>query len=139
MELAAEHTLAGWVGRVRQPDPAHAHAASARFTTWEGAVLATVERAGLRVGAGPALRRATVTWASGFCRCTEPEESSTVAPGAAAHAVATLPAYSLPVLPHLRVMARYYPSRDAPFSELQRTPTLGGLTVSIGVGVARRF
>lgn len=114
-------------------------AASTSFTSTEGALLATRDVGQVRLGAGPAFRTVNWTWASGMCQCENEQESTSSAFGLAAEGAALLRLPGIPVLPQVRVLARWYPSQETEYSALGEPLEVGGVVVSMGVGLATRF
>jgi hypothetical protein len=134
--LSVSHTLKGQAAG-RDPE-LELEAVSATLTSTEAALLVTRQAAVVRMGIGPAVRRANWRWQAAFCEC-DAEESSNTAVGVAGELAVTLPLRSAPVLPQLKVTGRYYPSQEAEFSELHEPLQAGGLVVTMGVSAAMRF
>jgi hypothetical protein len=134
--VIVSHTLKGEVGA--QDRSRTLEAVTTAMTSTEAALVATWQGRAIRVGVGPTVRRVRWTWTDGFNEAATPHESTTSAAGAAAELVLALPMRS-PVFPQLKVLARYYPSQRTEFAELADPLEVGGLVVTMGVGVATRF
>lgn len=135
--LGVYHTLEG---QAAGADPTrYLEAVSSRVTSTEATLLLTRQAAALRVGAGPAVRRVDWSWADAYCECDDRETSGSTAVGVAGEVVASLPVSSLPVFPEFKVLARYYPSQQAQFSKFSEPLEVGGLVLTMGVGIATRF
>jgi hypothetical protein len=114
-------------------------AVSANVTSTEAALMLTRDVKALRLGAGPALRMVNWTWIDGYCKCDDRETSSSSALGAAAEVRAALPLRSLPISPEFKLLARYYPSQQTEFSRLDDPLEVGGLVVTMGMGISTGF
>jgi hypothetical protein len=136
VEVTAQYTTEGWAGGY---SPERSEAASAFMTSAEAAVLATASRNALRVGVGPAVRIVSWRWSRGFCQCSDEEESSSLAVGAAGEVAALLPVGRSRVVPQFRILARWYPSQDPGYTRLPDDVDAGGFVVSMGVGIATQF
>jgi hypothetical protein len=134
--VIVSHTLEGRVGA---QDPNRSlEAVTTTMTSTEVALVGTWHGRVLRVGAGPAVRSVSWSWADGFNPSGDREGSTTTGVGMAAELLAALPVRS-PVFPQFKVLARYYPSQTTEFSELEDPLEVGGLVVTMGLGVATRF
>ncbi len=135
--LGVYHTLEG---QAAGADPKrYLEAARARVTSTEATLLLTGETAALRLGAGPAVRRVNWSWSDPYCECDNRETSGSTAAGVAGEVLVALPVSSLPVFPEFKLLARYYPSQQAEFSKFGEPLEVGGLVLTMGVGVATRF
>ncbi|HST58931.1 MAG TPA: hypothetical protein VLK84_09590 [Longimicrobium sp.] len=135
--LGVYHTLEG---QAAGADPTrYLEAVSSRVTSTEATLLLTRQAAALRVGAGPAVRMVDWSWADAYCECDDRETSGSTAVGVAGEVVASLPVSSLPVFPQFKVLARYYPSQQSEFSKLGEPLEVGGLVLTMGVGIATHF
>lgn len=135
--LGVYHTLEG---QAAGADPQrYLEAVSASVTSTEATLLLTRGVSALRVGAGPAVRRVSWSWADAYCECDDRETSGGSAVGVAAEVLASLPVSSLPVFPEFKLLARYYPSQQTIFSGLSEPLEVGGLVLTMGVGIATRF
>lgn len=134
--LTVSHTLEGEVGL---QDPARSlEAVVATLTSTEAAILATWQGPAVRVGAGPAVRSVRWTWTEGYNASPARESDRSSAVGVATEMVLEIPVRTV-VSPQLKVTARYYPSQSTEFSELEGPLEVGGMVVTMGLGVATRF
>jgi hypothetical protein len=135
--LGVYHTLEG---QAAGADPTrYLEAVSSRVTSTEATLLLTRQAAALRLGVGPAVRTVDWSWADAYCECDDRETSGSTAVGVAGEIVAALPVASLPVFPEFKLLARYYPSQQSEFSKFSEPLEVGGLVLTMGLGIATQF
>jgi hypothetical protein len=134
--LAGVHTLEGFAAGY---NPDTDLALTATMTATEGALLVTRDLNRLRIGVGPALRVVDWTWASGFCQCVDEQGSSDSVIGVALEGAFLVRMPRVPVMPQVRALARYYPSQSTQYAPLGEPLEVGGLVVSLGIGLATVF